>query len=153
MMTSVRKMLKADELVHEQVLGLDYTPVLGTDGQPIPISVTTSSDVMRMPDPDNPVANFGRTTSLEAEDGEDGEEGGASGAALLAGQGIYSVSQVKQVMVSLTAETSFLVDARLRETLRGLPEDEQEMYKVRLILPLSPGATFFNADFCRLTQF
>jgi len=49
-MKAVRKVLKADDLIHEQILGLQYVPPVQSDGTPVDIDSITSSQIFHMED-------------------------------------------------------------------------------------------------------
>lgn len=141
-MKVVRKVLKADELIHTQTLGLKYVPTtVGEAGLPISIENITSTQIFNAtsdgnekgashedPNPGS-VAN-----SLGAQLGITGPGSNATDGGAIAPKSKYSNHQIKMVMSLLGGETSFLVDARLKDSLRGQTDEEQEMYKVDAIL-------------------
>lgn len=123
-METVRNVLTADEIIHTQILGMQYVPPFATDASTqVDVKTVSSGQIFNAMGGGGHAAPDGEGLPLAA---------GEQGAMLL--KGIYSTAQVKSVMNMLGGETSFLVDARVKESLRGLSEEESEMYRVDAIL-------------------
>jgi len=134
-MKHVRKLLTADKLIHEQILGLQFMPKVAEKNPYFDPTTVNSAQV------------YAAYTSTEGNDGnahplQETQGGGlakqlgaaANPDAAILPKGKFSIPQVQAVMALLGGESSFLVDARLKESLRGLSPEEQEMYKIDTIL-------------------
>lgn len=129
-----RKIIKADELIHEQILGLKFIPPHAPNGTMYSIDNITCAQVF------NYLSNGEEALASAESDTAAAAEGGLAVDMAKTGtlqvKGKYSNVQIKSVMALLSGETGFLLDARLKETMRGLSEEEAEMYKVDAILSL-----------------
>mmetsp|Transcript_13357 Transcript_13357/g.25936 ORF Transcript_13357/g.25936 Transcript_13357/m.25936 type:complete len:701 (+) Transcript_13357:61-2163(+) len=152
-MKIVRKVLKADELIHSQILGLKYVPTVVSEGMPISIEDITSAQIFNATDTissssnsagsgvggagekggDDPNPNAA-SNSISNQLGIAGPNSNTTEGSAIAPKSKFSNHQIKMVMSLLGGETSFLVDARLKDSLRGQTDEEQDMYKVDAIL-------------------
>jgi len=126
-MTLVRKVLKADSIIHEQILGLNYVSAYKAgDGQAVEVEKVTSAQIF------NAVHPRDEEQSLTAQMGLGSPAADSSAAQQQMGR--FTRAQIRLVMGMLASEASFLVDSRLKETLRGMSEEEGDIYRVDAVL-------------------
>lgn len=124
-MQMVRKVLKADAIIHEQILGLNHhSPYSTPDGNPLPIEQITSAQIFNSVHPREEEASLATQMGLNNN----------SSADPMASMGRFSRDQIRAVMAMLAGEAHFLVDSRLKDTLRGMSEEEADIYRVDAVL-------------------
>jgi len=146
-MALVKKLLKANELIHEQVLGLKYispfsdpslSSVLSNNKSRVDTdSLTSTQIVLSLPDTNDMTKRDGllnrllvehsslATTSLSTSSSAPSDTSNSSK---------HTQQQIKNVMDLLVAHTGYLIDSRVREATQTLDEEEAKLYKVDAIL-------------------
>jgi dynein regulatory complex protein 1 len=160
-MRVVKKVLKADKLIHEQILGLPWQlpfrdsnatvrdAAAGESSTYADINNLTSATIANSisTDGDGLQATLKRTLVRGGGDGGgDGGDGAEQAAAAAAKErekasvakapktGKFSAQKIQSVLAMLSQETQFLVDSKVRETLVGLSQEEALMHTVDAIL-------------------
>jgi len=126
-MQLVRKVLKADSLIHEQILGLNYASSY-KDGSGASVDVEDVSSAQIF----NAVHPREEEQSLTSQMGLGSSSDINGGPTQQMGQ--FSREQIRLVMGMLASEANFLVDSRLKESLRGMSEEEGDIYRVDAVL-------------------
>jgi dynein regulatory complex protein 1 len=153
-MELVKKVLRADKIIYEQILGIDWKCPISNDDDELLTdvesitpehifnSVSDSDRMDRIAMKSITKTIFNNTSAggnADAAAGSSDESTavaavGAAGAATGSRKAKYSSSQVKMVLSILANECSFLVDNRVKESIKGLKEEEQRLFKVDAIL-------------------
>jgi dynein regulatory complex protein 1 len=104
------KVLDADRIIHEQQLGLEWTPpredLLLQELETFSEAGTTT----------------GKSTAKESED-----QGPAS-------SGKFSIGKVKKVLDLIKEETGFLLDMKIREQMADLPPEQRDVMQIDAVL-------------------
>eukprot|EP01006_Ploeotia_vitrea_P045865 TRINITY_DN66974_c0_g1_i1.p1 TRINITY_DN66974_c0_g1~~TRINITY_DN66974_c0_g1_i1.p1 ORF type:complete len:730 (-),score=485.00 TRINITY_DN66974_c0_g1_i1:38-2206(-) len=125
-MAVVDKVLAADKMIHEQILGLKWLP---------PEIPTDASHPLH---PLNANATLNQQQLLQEQQGD--SRGTPSpreqpdSARIMMQQGQFSNDQMRQALVLIAEEATFLVDSKLKQRLSSLPEEQQSMYMADVIL-------------------
>jgi dynein regulatory complex protein 1 len=127
-MQVVKKVLQANSIIHEQILGLPHhTSYSGPDGQPLQIDQITSAHIF------NAIHPREEEASLTAQMGLNATNDNATTNSMQP-MGRFSREQIRAVMAMLASEAQFLVDSRLKDTLRGMTDEESDIYRVDAVL-------------------
>lgn len=124
----VKKVLTADKIVHEQILGLHWA----YRGVECDLNTITSAYIAN----DDRVTDLKATLaanidlSATAQDSEDKDGTQARSVKI----GKFSAAKIQTVLQMLSKETGFLVDAKIKEWLVGLEPEEQHLYSIDAIL-------------------
>jgi dynein regulatory complex protein 1 len=106
----IAKVLDADRIIHEQQLGLEWTPPREDQ---LLLELETYSEAG---------TTTGKSTAKESE-----EQGpGASGK--------FSTTKVKKVLDLIKEETTFLLDMKIREQMQELPPEQRDVMQIDAVL-------------------
>lgn len=157
-MSRVHKVLLADQAIHQQILGLQWKPPgnLGVASGFVDVSSITANDIFNAPlegfedidskkvsakdflgENNNNNNNNRRGSQASMVDGGEEEEDTSAITdrfGLETSKNRFTNQQIRWVLQILAQETTFLVDGRSREGLRGKTVSEQQMQQVDIIL-------------------
>jgi dynein regulatory complex protein 1 len=135
-MEYVHKILQADQIIHQQVLGLQWKPpgALGMEKGFVDIKSITPTMIFSAPlvDFEEAPGRISAADYLRSEVSVDGaeQENGENPVR----RGKFSQLQLKETLQLIERQARFLIDARLQEELKHVPEDEAELRRIDAIL-------------------